>query len=158
MLLKAAFPVDIKSENLTCDIQFGNIQRPTHKNTSWDEMKFEVCAHKWADLSESDYGVSLLNDCKYGYSCEENKLSITLLKAPTYPDPTADRGEHTFTYSVFPHKGSDLMATVKEAAKLNNPMSAKEIGKNEGNAPERFGFASTDGRSTVVETIKQAAA
>ena len=156
VLLKAAFPVDVKSENLTCDIQFGNLQRPTHKNTSWDEMKFEVCCHKWADLSENDFGVSLLNDCKYGYSCEENKLSITLLKAPTYPDPVADRGEHTFTYSIFPHKSSDLMATVKEAAKLNNPMSAKEIGKNEGNAPERFGFASTDGRSTVVETIKQA--
>ena len=157
VLLKAAFPVDIKSENLTCDIQFGNIQRPTHKNTSWDEMKFEVCAHKWADLSESDYGVSLLNDCKYGYSCEENKLSITLLKSPTYPDPTADRGEHTFTYSVFPHKGSDLMATVKEAAKLNNPLSAKKIEVNiSGNAPESFSFASVDGKSAVIETIKAA--
>ena len=156
VLLKAAFPVDIRSEELTCDIQFGNLKRPTHKNTSWDEMKFEVCCHKWADLSENNYGVSLLNDCKYGYSCEENKLSITLLKAPTYPDPTADRGEHTFTYSIFPHKGSDLMATIKEAAKLNNPMTAKEIGKGEGNIPESFGFANTDGNSAVIETIKQA--
>jgi len=157
VLLKAAFPVDIKSENLTCDIQFGNIQRPTHMNTSWDRAKFEVCAHKWADLSESDYGVSLLNDCKYGYSCEENKLSITLLKAPTYPDPTADRGEHTFTYSIFPHKGADLMATVKEAAKLNNPMTAKEVlANNDGNASERFSFAEVVGKSAVIETIKAA--
>ena len=156
VLLKAAFPVDINSEELTCDIQFGNLKRPTHKNTSWDEMKFEVCCHKWADLSESNYGVSLLNDCKYGYSCEENKLSITLLKAPTYPDPTADRGEHTFTYSIFPHSGSDLMATVKEAAKLNNPMTAKEIAKSEGNVPESFGFASTNSKSALIETIKQA--
>ena len=157
VLLKAAFPVDIKSENLTCDIQFGNLERPTHKNTSWDEMKFEVCCHKWADLSERGYGVSLLNDCKYGYSCEENKLSITLLKAPTYPDPVADRGEHTFTYSIFPHKGDDLMATIKEAAKLNNPMSAKKISaKGEGNVPATFSFAGIDAVSAVIETIKQA--
>ena len=120
-------------------------------------MKFEVCCHKWADLSESDYGVSLLNDCKYGYSCEENKLSITLLKAPTYPDPTADRGEHTFTYSIFPHSGSDLMATVKEAAKLNNPMTAKKLcAKGDGSVPSSFSFASTSAVSAVIETIKQA--
>ena len=157
VLLKAAFPVDIKSETLTCDIQFGNLERPTHKNTSWDEMKFEVCCHKWADLSERDYGVSLLNDCKYGYSCEENKLSLTLLKAPTYPDPTADRGEHTFTYSIFPHKGADLMATIKEAQKLNNPMSAKKLcAKGDGSVPSSFSFASTSAVSAVIETIKQA--
>ncbi len=157
VLLKAGFPFDIHTENVTCDIQFGNIQRPTHMNTSWDRAKFEVCAHKWADLSESDYGVSLLNDCKYGYSCEENKLSLTLLKAPTYPDPTADRGIHTFTYSVFPHKGSDLMATVKEGCKLNNPMTAIAIEKNiKGKLPESFSLASVCGHNAVIDTVKTA--
>ena len=157
VLLKAAFPLDIKSENVTCDIQFGSIERPTHRNTSWDEAKFEICAHKWADLSEKDYGVSLLNNCKYGYSCEENKLSITLLKAPTYPDPTADRGLHSFTYSIFPHKGNDLMATVKEGYKLNNPISFTKINENKkGKNPASFGFASVSAKSTVIDTIKMA--
>ena len=156
VLLKAAFPLDIRSSELTCDIQFGNLKRPTHKNTSWDEAKFEVCCHKWADLSEIDYGVSLLNDCKYGYSCEENKLSITLLKAPTYPDETADRGEHTFTYSIFPHKGADLMETVKESFKLNNPVTVREIAKNNGSIPDTFSFANVVGKSAVIETVKRA--
>lgn len=157
VLLKATFPLDIHSDNLTCDIQFGNIKRPTHRNTSWDRAKFEICCHKWADLSESDYGVSLLNDCKYGYSCEENKLSITLLKAPTYPNPTADRGLHTFTYSLFPHKGADLSATIKEGYKLNNPMTAVGIPENKGgNLSESFGFVKNNSKSVVVETIKKA--
>lgn len=157
VLLKSAFPLDIRSENVTCDIQFGSIERPTHRNTSWDQAKFEICAHKWADLSEKDYGVSLLNDCKYGYSCEENKLSITLLKAPTYPDPTADKGLHTFTYSVFPHKGSDLMATIKEAAILNNPMNAIVVEENKkGKLPSSFSFASVHADSAVIDTIKKA--
>ena len=68
VLLKAAFPLDIIADNATYEIQFGHVQRPTHRNTSWDEAKFEVCAHKWADLSERDYGVSIINDCKYGYN------------------------------------------------------------------------------------------
>jgi len=157
VLLKAEFPFDIHTENVNCDIQYGNIQRPTHMNTPWDRAKFEICCHKWADLSEGDYGVSLLNDCKYGYSAEENKLAITLLKAPTYPDPTADRGVHTFTYSVFPHKGCDLMETVKEGYKLNNPMTAVEIEENKkGKLPEVFSLASVSGHSAVIDTVKVA--
>ncbi len=157
VLLKAAFPLDIKSENVTCDIQFGSIERPTHMNTSWDEARFEICCHKWADLSEKDYGVSLLNDCKYGYSCEENKLSLTLLKAPTYPDPTADRGLHNFTYSIFPHTGNDLMATVKEGYKLNNPILPTKIDENKkGKNPVSFSFASVSAKSAVIDTIKMA--
>ncbi len=157
VLLKAVFPLDIHSENVNCDIQFGNIQRPTHMNTSWDQAKFEICCHKWADLSESDYGVSLLNDCKYGYSCEENKLSITLLKAPTYPDPTADRGVHNFTYSIFPHKGSDLMATIREGYLLNNPPCITKMGENKkGKNPDHFSFATVNAGSTVIDTIKKA--
>ena len=160
VLLKAAFPLNIKTEVVNCDIQYGNIQRPTHTNTSWDRAKFEICAHKWADLSERDYGVSLLNDCKYGYSAEENKLSISLLKAPTYPDPTADKGIHHFTYSLFPHNSSDLMETVKEGYKLNNPLTITRLEENDkggkGKNPDVFSFASVNAKSAVIDTIKKA--
>ncbi len=157
ILLKSMFPLNIHTEVVTGEIQFGNIQRPTHSNTSWDGAKFEICCHKWADLSESDYGISLLNDCKYGYSVEENKLSITLLKAPTYPNPTADRGLHTFTYSIFPHKGADLMATVKEGYILNNPVSVLPVSENKlGKNPDCFSFATVNAKSAVIDTIKTA--
>ena len=157
VLLKAAFPFDVYTDNVTCDIQYGNIERPTHINTSWDEAKFEICCHKWADLSEGNYGVSLLNDCKFGYSVEENKLSLSLLKASTYPDELADRGIHHFTYSVLPHKGSDLMPTIKEGYKLNNPMSAIVVKENkDGKNASMFSFVNTDAHSAVIDTVKTA--
>ena len=104
-MLKVAFPVDILSPQATYEIQWGNVQRPTHRNTSWDWARFESCAHKWVDLSEGDYGVSLLNDCKYGHDIHDNVMRLTLLRGPTMPDPAADYGEHHFTYSLFPHAG-----------------------------------------------------
>ena len=157
VLLKAAFPLNVRSENVKCDIQYGNIDRPTHMNTSWDEAKFEICCHKWADISEKDYGISLLNDCKYGYSVEENKLSISLLKAATYPDPTADKGIHNFTYSILPHKSDDLMETIKEGYKLNNPLCATKLCENKGgNLGESFSFASVNAKSAVIDTVKMA--
>ena len=80
ILLKAAFPIDVHADKATYDIQFGNVERPTHRNTSWEEAKFEVCAHKFADVSEDDYGVSLMNDCKYGYDIHGSTMRLTLLK------------------------------------------------------------------------------
>ncbi|MFC0272681.1 alpha-mannosidase [Metabacillus herbersteinensis] len=122
-LMKVAFPVDIRSTEATYDIQFGNVKRPTHWNTSWDMARFETVGHQWADLSETGYGVSLLNDCKYGYDIKDQTIRLSLLKGAIYPDPTADQGEHTFTYSLLPHLG-DWRAgeTVKQAWFLNNPM------------------------------------
>ena len=76
-MLKVAFPVDIHSEKATYEIQYGNVERPTHWNTSWDYARFEVCGHKWADLSEDDYGVSLLNDCKYGYDIKDGVIRLS---------------------------------------------------------------------------------
>ena len=105
ILLKAAFPVDVLSPTATFDVQWGNVERPTHRNTSWDWARFETCAHKWADLSEGDYGVALLNDCKYGYDVHDNVIRLTLLKSATSPDPLADEGEHRMTYSLLPHSG-----------------------------------------------------
>ena len=157
VLLKAAFPLALRATHANYEIQFGHIERPTHRNTSWDQAKFEVCAHKWADLSEADYGAALLNDCKYGYSCEENVLKLSLLKAPTYPNPTADRGHHSFTYALYPHSGPvSLSDTVKQAYLLNNPLCAFEISPAQGSLPDRFGFVSTDTPSAVVDTVKRA--
>ena len=112
LLLKVAFPVDILSPRATYEIQWGNVERPTHSNTSWDWAQFESCAHKWADLSEGDYGISLLNDCKYGYDISGNVMRLTVLKGAMFPDPEADLGEHRFTYSLLPHSGDWRNGTV----------------------------------------------
>lgn len=157
VLLKAAFPVDIHSQRATYDIQFGNVERPTHRNTSWDEAKFEVPAHKWADLSEAGYGVSLLNDCKYGHSIEENVMKLSLLKAPTYPNPEADRGIHQFTYSLFPHAGDFREGkTVREGYLLNMPLEYCLVAPGAGNLPDCFGIAQVDKENIVIETLKKA--
>lgn len=114
-LLKAAFKVDVLSPEATYEIAFGSIQRPTHWNTSWDKARFEVPAYKWADLSESGYGVSILNDSKYGYDIKDNVMRITLLRAPISPDPVADKGYHEFVYSLYPHQGDCKQGHVVQA-------------------------------------------
>src|SRR5699024_10112953 len=93
-LLTIAFPVYVRSTDATYDIQFGNVKRPTHWNTSWDYARFESVGHQWADLSERGYGVSLLNDCKYGYDIKDNTMRLSLLKSSTFPDYEQDQGEH----------------------------------------------------------------
>ncbi|XJZ26696.1 alpha-mannosidase [Bacillota bacterium Lsc_1132] len=123
-LLKVAFPVEIRTTEATYDIQYGNVKRPTHWNTSWDYARFESVGHQWADLSERGYGVSLLNDCKYGHDIKDNVIRLTLLKSATYPDIEADQGEHLFTYSLLPHSGSWYEGnTVRHAWELNNPLT-----------------------------------
>ena len=122
-LLKVAFPVDIRTTYATYDIQYGNVRRPNNANTSWDRARFETVAHRWVDLSEHDYGVSLLNDCKYGHDIHDNVIRLSLLKAAVYPDYAADKGEHEFTYSLLPHKGDFVEGkTVQEAFNLNQPL------------------------------------
>lgn len=121
-LLKSHFDIDVRSTKATYDIQFGNVERPTHWNTSWDQARFESVAHQWIDYSEADYGVSLLNDCKYGHSVKDQTMTITLLKGAIYPDIEADVGNHEFTYSLLPHSGDYRQAeTQKIAWKLNSP-------------------------------------
>ena len=121
-MLKCAFPVDIHAQRATYEIQFGAIERPNHWNTSYDRAKFEVCGHRWADLSEHGYGVSLLNDCKYGYDIYDNRMRLTLLRSPNHPDPTADEGFHTFTYALYPHTGDWRCGTMEQAYQLNCPL------------------------------------
>lgn len=120
-LLKTLFEVDIRSTKAAYDIQFGHVERPTHWNTSWDWARFEVCGHKWADLSESNYGVSLLNDCKYGYGIRENVMGLSLLTSSKSPDTEADMGEHRFTYALLPHAGGLGEETLTQGILLNQP-------------------------------------
>ena len=121
-LLKTAFYTDIRSTKATYDIQFGHVERPTHWNNSWDWARFEVCGHKWADLSEVGYGVSLLNNCKYGYNIKDNAMKLSLLKSAKNPDTEADMGEHDFTYSLYPHMGAVVEGgTIEAANQLNLP-------------------------------------
>lgn len=156
VVLKAAFPLDIHASEATYEIQFGSVKRPLHRNTSWDAAKFEVCAQKWADVSEETYGVSLLNDCKYGHSSDGGTLMLTLLRAPTYPNPDADRGRHTFTYALYPHTGGLTAETVHEAYRLNRPPVVRPLPRQGGCLPAQWSLVQISCPYVVVDTIKQA--
>lgn len=126
-ILKTAFSVDIRGVFARYDIQEGNIVRPVTRNTSWEAAKFEVVAHKWAELSETGYGVALLNDCKYGYDIKEDTIRLSLLKSATDPDYNADYGTHEFTYSLYPHKEEWYESGLEEEAfDLNSPVTVFE--------------------------------
>jgi alpha-mannosidase len=154
ILLKVAFPVEILSPVATYEIQWGNVERPTHRNTSWDWARFETCAQKWVDLSEGGYGVSLLNDCKYGHDIWGNVMRLSLLRGTTVPDPQADMGQHHFVYSLFPHAGSWGEATVAAAYALNDPLIVAPGQKGGGSGCESL--ISTDRPNVVIETVKRA--
>jgi alpha-mannosidase len=131
MLLKAAFPLAINALHATHEIQFGAVERPTHRNTSWDMARFETCAQRWVDLSEGDYGVALLNDGKYGHDVHDNVVRLTLLTSGIHPDPEADQGLHRFTYSLLPHAGNWRTGeVVRRAAELNAPLIAARGARN----------------------------
>lgn len=157
-VLKVAFPVDIVASKATYEIPFGAIERPTHDNTSWEKAQFEVCGHRWADVSEAGYGASLLNDSKYGYDIKEGTLRLSLLRAPRWPDDGADKGVHQFTYSFFPHEGDWRQGeVVHRAAELNQPlMVTAGESSQEGILPMQNRFMNFNGTNVVVETVKPA--
>ena len=152
-LLKVHFPVAVHTDEATFDVQFGNLTRKTHQNTSWDVARFESCGQKWMDLSEGNYGVSLLNDCKYGHSVKDSDMALTLIKSGIEPNPVTDQEEHVFTYAIYPHaQGWRAAGTVAQAYKLNQPLlvqTGAQAGKN-------YSLASVDRSNVVIETIKQA--
>lgn len=151
-LLKAAFPVDVRTTFATYDIQYGNVRRPNHWNTRWDQARFETVGHRFADLSEREYGVALLNDCKYGYDVKDNVLRLSLLRSGLQPDHLQDMGEHYFTYSLLPH-GGDFVAgkVVQEAYVLNNPFKVIE-----GNVGSSFkSLVSFDNEHVELDAVKQ---
>ena len=158
IFLKAAFPVDILSPAATYEIQWGNVQRPTHRNTSWDWARFETCAQKWVDLSEGGYGVSVLNDGKYGHDIHNNVIRVSLLRSPTMPDPQADQGQHTFTYSLLPHDGSWSEATIAAAYALNDPLlvHAANASDKTGTQASVSSLVAVEQPNIVIETIKRA--
>ena len=152
-LLKVAFPVQVRAMNATYEMQFGCVERPTHYNTPYDLAKYEVPGHKWADLSEHGFGVALLTDCKYGYSTFGNTLRLSLLRAPTSPDPVADRGRHEFAYAVFPHAGVggwQAAGVVAEAYRFNVPVQWAPGAVKPGS------WAAADAPGLVLDTVKRA--
>lgn len=154
-LLKVAFPVDILARTATYEIQYGHIERPTHGNTSWDMAKFEVAAQHWADLSEGDYGVALLNDCKYGYDVWGNTLRLSLLRGPEDPDKFADLGTHTFTYSLLPHEGDIRQgAVIEEGLNLNYPLLGQPLPKQSGELPSELAWMEIDRPGVVISAVK----
>lgn len=156
ILLKALFPLNLNASEASYEIQYGHVKRPTVSNTSWEQAKFEVCFQKWMDIGEYGYGVSFLSDCKYGIGVRKNEVGLTLLKSGCYPNPTADRGEHDFTYSLFPHEGSWQEAgTLKEAYGLNNPPQALVKDTEGGTLPSHYSKVDTGQENLVTEVLKQ---
>jgi alpha-mannosidase len=154
--LKVEFPVDIVNTEASYETQFGIVRRPTHYNTTWDMAKFEVCVHKWADLSEATYGVSILNDSKFGFATQGNVMRLSLLRSPKAPDAHADMGHHTTRYAIFPHKGGLDERTVRKAFEFNNPL--KIIGHSlTAASPSLLStFNILNAPNIVLDTIKRA--
>jgi alpha-mannosidase len=155
-LLRARFSLDVRSHEAWFETAFGAIARPTHRNTSWDAARFEVNAHRWADLSEANYGVSLLNDGKYGHSSQGNVLGLTLLRSPVYPDPLAEEGEHHFTYAIFPHEGDWRGDTTLESHDLNAPLRACIVPGSGGTWPASRGFVRGNQPGVRLSGLKKA--
>jgi alpha-mannosidase len=147
----------VKSEQATYEVQYGHVQRPTHANTSWDMAKFEVPAQRWADLSQPDYGVALLNDCKYGYAVHDSVMSMSLLRSQKHPDAVADMGQHEFTYSLLPHEGDHVAAgVVRAGCQLNAPLRAMATGAHRGRLPADYSAIEVNKDNVVVEVVKKA--
>lgn len=155
-LLKVHFPVAVHTDEATFDIQFGNLTRKTHSNTSWDVARFESCGQKWMDLSEGHYGVSLMNDCKYGHSVKDSNMALTLIKSGIEPNPVTDQEEHDFTYAIYPHaEGWRAAGTVAESYKLNQPLLV-QTGAAGDVKRDGVSFASVDAANVILETVKRA--
>ena len=153
--LKVEFPVDVRATEANYETQFGVVRRPTHYNTTWDMAKFEVCCHKFADLSESGYGVSVLNDSKYGFATVGNLMRLSLLRSPKAPDAHADMGTHTIRWAIFPHAGALGHATVRKAFEFNNPLKVVAGSPAATDALKKFPVRLTGDASLVLDTVKR---
>jgi alpha-mannosidase len=157
ILLKVAMPSSAHNNLATFEIPYGSIERPTTRNTKAEQGKFEVPGLHWADLSDEKHGISLLNDCKYGYDAKGNVLRLSLLRSPAWPDPHADEGLHEFTYSLYPHPGNWKDAlTIRRGYELNYPLLARQSAKHTGDLPEEFSFISIHGDNVVLTAAKKA--
>ncbi len=158
MLLKTAFPLDLRATHATYEIQFGNIDRPAHWNTPYDLAHYENPAQKWVDFSEGGYGVALLNDCKYGYDVKDSVMRLTLHRSPTDPDENADQGHDHFVYALLPHEGTWRNSQVaREAYELNDPLLlAISSAKENGELPAVLSWTQVNVEHVILETLKKA--
>ncbi|MGD0939140.1 MAG: glycoside hydrolase family 38 C-terminal domain-containing protein [Terracidiphilus sp.] len=162
VLLKAAFPLTVSSDHATYEIPYGTIDRPTTRNNSWEKAQFEVAAMRWADLSGKGegarvYGLSVINESKYGYDATESLLRLTLLRSPVWPDPEADRGHHHFHYALYPHMGTWKEAqAVRHGWEYNYPLTSVTTTAHPGLTPAVFSFASVAPESLVLTAMKKA--
>ena len=158
--LKVEFPVDIRNTEASYETQFGVVRRPTHYNTSWDMAKFEVCGHRFADLSEHGYGVSILNDSKYGFATAGNVMRLSLLRSAKAPDAHADMGTHHIRWAILPHQGALSHVTVRKAIEFNNPLKLHRAAAGPGaaasllSAPPVY-LTSDSSAALVLDTVKR---
>ncbi|PNS13952.1 Alpha-mannosidase [Sphaceloma murrayae] len=158
--LKVEFPTTLRSQTATYETQFGLIERPTHYNTSWDMAKFEVCCHKFADLSENNYGVSVLNDSKYGFATAGSLMRLSLLRSPKAPDAHADMGTHKVRWAIMPHVGPLGQETVRAGFEFNFPARVRghcDIASVHGLLNESFKLVPETERDggLVLDTVKR---
>lgn len=155
--LKVAFPLAVQDTMATYEIPYGTIQRSTQMRDSWEKAKVEVPARSWADISQKDYGVSLLNNSKYGYDIKGNVIRLSLLRSPKWPDPTADRGKHSIEYSLYPHAGSWRDAnTVRRGYEFNYPLIGELTDVHKGELPLQHSFVQLSPSNLVLAGLKKA--
>jgi alpha-mannosidase len=162
-LLRAVFPTTVRAAHATYECAFGHVVRSTGRNTPTERAAFEVPGHRWFDLSEAGAGLAVLNDCKYGHSCHDGTMGLSLLRAPTFPDEKADRGMHRFVYSMMPHAGDWRVAGVDAQAELLNApvttwMLPKEQPGDLGNSWAPVSVSAEGGARAAVTAIKVAEA
>ena len=157
ILLKVAFPVSVQSNYATYEIPYGNIQRPTTRNTPEERAMFEVPALRWGDLSDTSHGFSLLNASKYGYDAKGNVIRLSLLRSPTWPDPHADQGFHEFTYALYPHAGDWKAAeTERRGYELNFPLLPVTTCPHQGVLPASHSLVQIEPGNVILTAVKKA--
>jgi alpha-mannosidase len=156
-MLKVAFPLAVNDTVATYEIPYGTIQRSTQLRDSWEKAKVEVPALRWADLSQDDYGVTLLNRTKYGYDIKGNTIRLSLLRSPKWPDPTADRGKHSIDYALYPHAGRWSNAkTLNRGYEYNYPLISLQTNAHGGTLAGTYSFAALEPKNLVLTSIKKA--
>lgn len=160
-ILKVDFPTTVYTKEVLEEIQFGYIKRPTHRSRQYERDLYETSHHKYAALTDGENGLAVLNDCKYGISAQDSRLSLTLLRAPVIPDMTADMGIHKFTYSILPFSGAFAQSRVTEEAyecnvEVTQAASGEAAVPQTSEAAERVSFFAVEGGHVVLETCKPA--
>ncbi len=156
VLVKAAFSLNVEADYATYEIPFGAIQRTTRRESDRQKAQWEVPALRWADLADDTYGISLLNDCKYGYDAQSSQIRLTLLRGTEWPNPDADKGNHEFTYALYPHGGSWRSArTVRQGYELNQPLRVTKLSGVSGKLGAIGQFLDLPNENLVVTAFKQ---